>query len=490
MIKLNFNIVNKIVKNKLFKNSALGILSNLVQNILFSMFFIIVARHYSMEDFGNYVICNTIYSFILGFSTLGLGNWFIRELKETDNRELFITKFIKIQFILGCFFYLLNVIISFSIYSSEVIRLFSILFGLNIISDNLIYVFKSVGIADFRQEKTYLISTIESFLKFLIGCLVLVLPFSMTSLILLLISLRLSILYVYFKFGMDSFISLDILKKTNTDFYEIFNIVKENWAFVVIAGIAVINWRIGNIFVSKYLTIRDVGFYEIAFKLLSIAYIIPVVISTSVFPFLVELIKENRLMIHYPNLLRLFSIYGFFTFTVIISFSDLLVPFLFGNQFSAVTIYCKQMFLVMIIFPSVLLKANLMIAVKKEKKDMYCNFLSLCLNVIICIVLLNYFKTISVVILAIVVSFLFFSIIQDFILVKSKIISVYNVLSFYIISAIGLMIYYLLSIFLNKMATFTLFWLVGLVFFYYYVKIQKQKSDIGANSFRLLFGKI
>ena len=110
MIKLNFNIVNKIVKNKLFKNSALGILSNLVQNILFSIFFIIVARHYSVEDFGNYVICNTIYSFILGFSTLGLGNWFIRELKETDNRELLITKFIKIQFILGCFFYLLNII--------------------------------------------------------------------------------------------------------------------------------------------------------------------------------------------------------------------------------------------------------------------------------------------------------------------------------------------------------------------------------------------
>ncbi len=489
-----FNHINQIRRsiysNKIFKNSLFGIFSNILQNIFFSVFFIIVARVYSSEDFGNYVICNTIYSFILGFSTLGLGNWFIRELKNYDKRELLVAKFLKIQFLLGCFFYIINIIISCSIYDSPFIRIMSLIFGLNIITDNLIYVVKSIGIADLRQEKTYIFSTLESLFKFLIACLIIFIPVSMKSLVFLLIVLRFSILYLFMNYGIETKISLKNILNSKSDIHELLRIIKSNWSFVVIATIAVVNWRIGNIFVSKYLTISDVGFYEVSFKLLSIAYIIPVVVSTSVYPFLVDIVKENKLMKYYPNLFRIFNFYGFFAFSIIYSFSDYLIPLLFGKQFSIVSIYCKQMFVVMLFFPSVLLQANLMIAVKKEKTDMYCNLFSLCLNILICAIALPLIKSVSVVIFAIVASFALFHVIQDVVLIRSNIISVFHVFSHYFITIICLVFYYFISKVLNGWATFSMFWTLVLIISFLLIKSDRNKNLLRTNLFKILPDKI
>jgi len=111
------NILNlkSTFKNKLFTNSVWGVVSNIVQNILFSVFFVIIARIYSKEDFGHYVIANTLYSFMLGFSSLGLGHWFIREIVNNDNKTTLTNKFFKVQLIIGIIFYFINLIVSYSL---------------------------------------------------------------------------------------------------------------------------------------------------------------------------------------------------------------------------------------------------------------------------------------------------------------------------------------------------------------------------------------
>ena len=88
------NKISKFISSKLqsslFKNSLWGVMSNIFQNILFSVFFIVVARRYTTEDFANYIIANTLYSFVVGFSSLGLGQWFIREMINTDDKHKLI----------------------------------------------------------------------------------------------------------------------------------------------------------------------------------------------------------------------------------------------------------------------------------------------------------------------------------------------------------------------------------------------------------------
>ena len=56
------------LNSKLFQNSAWGVIANILQNVLLSVFFIVIAREYSKSDFANYVIANTVYSFVVGFS--------------------------------------------------------------------------------------------------------------------------------------------------------------------------------------------------------------------------------------------------------------------------------------------------------------------------------------------------------------------------------------------------------------------------------------
>ena len=127
-----FLISNKF-KSKVFSNSIWGVFSNIFQNILFSIFFIVIARKYTTLDFSNYIIANTLYGFVLAFSSLGLGQWFIRELMNSTDKQLLINQFFKIQLIAGIFFYFINILICFLLYEDILIRKLSVLIGINII---------------------------------------------------------------------------------------------------------------------------------------------------------------------------------------------------------------------------------------------------------------------------------------------------------------------------------------------------------------------
>ena len=321
-------------KNELFKNSVFGIITNILQNLLLSIFFILVARHYSTEDFGNYIISNTIYSFILGFSTLGLGNWFIRELINSIEKDKLINQFLKIQIIIGIIFLVINNLVAYSLYDNETIRYLSLIFGFNIVFDNIIYVIKYINIANGEQHKSFVLTTIESILKLALAGLLLITKINIEVLCILLISIRLITLILFIKLNSTNKIQLKEIAKLNLSYNEIKNIVKNNWAFIIIGSISIINWRIGNIFVSKYLKLKDVVNYEISFKLLSIIYIIPIIISNTVYPILVKKINSSIIELKktYRNIFILYSLFGLLSYTLIYTYADKLIPYLFGNK--------------------------------------------------------------------------------------------------------------------------------------------------------------
>ena len=142
-----------LFKGRLVGNSFWAILSSLSQNIIFSFFFIVVARKYSSTDFSSYIIANTLYGMIASFSSLGLSQWFIREIKQNEFDASIISRFLKLQILAGAVFYLINVLFSFALYQSELIRSISVLLGINIIFDNVIYVFKTINISRYHQKR-------------------------------------------------------------------------------------------------------------------------------------------------------------------------------------------------------------------------------------------------------------------------------------------------------------------------------------------------
>ena len=483
MIKKDFLLqATTFLKGKVFTNSAWGVFSNLFQNILFSVFFIVIARKYDTADFANYILANTLYGFVVAFSSLGLGQWFIRTLLETDDKKLLIHQFFKIQILIGFLFYVINIILSYSIYSDTIVRQLSLLIGINVIFDNIIYVIKFLNIAEGQQKKTFIILSVEALLKFLVACLLFVTYIPIIYLAILLILLRFITLNLFIRLGTKNTIQLRQLLSAKTNIQEVKKIVLRNWSFIVIGSISVVYWRIGNILISKTLTLNDVANYEISYKLFSMAEILPFIVSSSIFPLLISTLKKSKsnALVIYKRAFIAYAAYGLFVFTFILSFSELLIPMLFGEKYARIPMYCIEMFLTILLFPTALLQANLLVAMKLEKTDMWFNAISLIINIIICLIGLYYFKSLMVVNYAIFFSFLVFHLLQDVLLIRRKIIQPTHSLLFYCTSIAIVSVYYFLAQRFNTIYLFFLFWFfVATVFLIgYYNKYVKSAKSI------------
>src|ERR1035437_8721180 len=109
MFKLNQKL-NQLIKSRIFINSSWGIISQVLQSILLSLFFILIARKYSTQIFANFIIATVLYQLIAAFSSLGLSQWFIREITGAPNKKDLVNRFFKIQIYSGVVFYLLNIV--------------------------------------------------------------------------------------------------------------------------------------------------------------------------------------------------------------------------------------------------------------------------------------------------------------------------------------------------------------------------------------------
>ena len=89
---------------------------------------------------------------------------------------------------------------------------------------------------------------------------------------------------------------------------------------------------------------------------------------------------------------------------------------------------------------------------------MYCNLVTLIINVILCMIGLHYYKSLSAVNYSVFTSFLIFHIIQDIILFKKGIVTIYKIVSFYVILILFYFVYTELSAVFNTMKLFLIFW--------------------------------
>jgi O-antigen/teichoic acid export membrane protein len=452
-----------LFKSRLIRNSFWGIAANGLQSVLVSLFFVIVARKYATGQFAFFLIANTIYQFLAAFSTLGLGQWFTREVVNiTDQKEL-VSRFLKMQLYSGAFFYVCNILVAFLLYQDELLRYLIILLGINIIFDNIIYAIKALNVAEFRQNKTFIILIIDSVLKFLIGCALFFFPFSIITLSVLLIIVRFITLNFFLGFGSSKTINLRTLWNYRLPWQAIRTIVFANWPFIIIGSVSMAYWRISNIIISKTLSLADVAHFEISFRVFSLAQILPMIISMSVFPALVKLYGSSGLQDfkdYYNKVFIYYLLFGVFTYTFVYSFADTLIPWAFGSNYSGTGVYTKQMFLTILIFPTALLQANVLVAMNMERADMWFNVVSLVLNILFCFTGFMIAKNLTTVNLAIFFSFLVFHICQDVLLMRRGIVSGWHVARFYLVTGMLVGLYVLLAEKIAPIILFTVFWLI------------------------------
>ena len=402
---------------------------------------------------------------MLSFSAMGLGQWFIRSLmkdNEIENRVT-IAKFFKMQLILGLIFYLVNVTLSALLYRNETIIILSSILGINIIFDNLIYVIKHINIKNFEQKKTFAINISDAILKFTLAILIFTIKIPLIAMALFIIFMRFISLNMFIKYGTSNCITIKQIINQNIRYLEIKNIIINNYSFVIIGSISVFFWSLGGIIVSIFYSYNDVSNYEIAFKLFSIAEIIPVIVSSSIFPMLIKLDKENyyKKIQLYKNAFIVYSIYGLLSYTFMLSYSKDIIPFAFGINFGESVKMSEDMFLTMVVFPSGLLQANMLISMNHEKLDMKLNIISLTVNLVLSMLGTILIGKVFVINSSIFIAFLVFHILQNIYLVRFNVLSIFEVMKNYgVLISIVISFEYINNVFDSK-----------LLFFYYWIAI-------------------
>jgi O-antigen/teichoic acid export membrane protein len=466
--------------SSLFQNSFWGILSNVIQNVFLTLFFVILARKLSTEDFGGYLISNALYMLLAAFSTLGLSQWFIRELDDTKDEKGLINSFFKVQLLFGCVFYGLNAISAFLLYPETSIRIYSIVFGLNIIFDNIIYAIKALNIAKREQKVTFKILIIESVLLFALACTLFLFKASVLFLIAAQIFIRLFSLNLFLKWGTSKLVTIGGILRYKVAYTDVRRLVLQNWVFVIIGSVSLIYWRSANIIVSKFLSLADVAVYAITYKVFSVFIIFPLIVSNSVYPALVRFYNQgdpSQLKKFYQNVFLFYFLYGLLSFSFIYSFSDILLPFIFSDVYQSTAHYTKEMFLTMLVFPTAILQANLLVAIKLERMDMWINIASLVLYFILTAIGFAMHQSLTGIYLAIFISFIVFHIIQDVVLIRRKLLTVGHLVFFYLTSIGCTLAYVGLVSYFNQYVFFIVFWIVlGALFAFYYFRIQKRPA--------------
>ena len=422
---------------------------------------------------------------MLSFSAMGLGQWFIRSLMKNDQIEnnLTIAKFFKMQLILGIIFYLVNVTLSALLYRNVTIIILSAILGVNIIFDNLIYVIKHINIKNFEQKKTFAINISDAILKFSLAIVILVIKIPLIPMVFSVMFIRFISLNMFIKYGTSDNINIKKIINQEISYFEIKNIIINNYSFVIIGSISVLFWSLGGIIVSVFYTLNDVSNYEIAFKLFSMAEIIPVIVSSSIFPMLIKLDKENysKKIQLYKNAFMMYSIYGLLSYTFMLSYSKDIIPFAFGINFGESVKMSEDMFLTMVLFPSGLLQANMLISMNHEKLDMKLNTISLTVNLILSMLGTILIGKIFVVNYSIFIAFLVFHLLQNIYLVRFNVLSINEVMKNYaVLISIVISFEYINKVVDSKLLFF--YYWIGIIIAAISIIIIKQKTKLFSNN--------
>ena len=258
-------------------------------------------------------------------------------------------------------------------------------------------------------------------------------------------------------------------------------LILKNWQFIVIGSIAIVYWRMANIIISKTLTLAHVADFEIAFRVFSIAQMLPVIASATIFPRFITYYNDNNyegLKQLYKSVFRYYALFAVAAYAFIYSFSGVIIPLVVGNGYPGAVQCLQQMFLTFLLMPTVLLQANLIVAIGLEKQDMWFNIASVAINLTGCMIGLYFFKSLSVVNYAIFISFAVFHISQDVLLITRKLTTIKHCAVFYVAVALFVLLYNYAANYFNPYFLFPLFALLIIAFYFMHQAMTNRGSKL------------
>jgi O-antigen/teichoic acid export membrane protein len=291
-----------------------------------------VARYLGPEKFGIFSYALAFVSIFQGIAKLGLDGILVRDLvKESEKKDIYLGTSFWLKFFAGIIIFIIVLIVSY--FASDNLQTF---IYINIISAGLI--FQSFEVIDFYYQATVqakyisIRKMIQLFLSSIIKIILVLVKADLIWFVLVTlfdsISLAVFSWWIYKSQRLPNFIKYF---KWNTAK----RLLNDSWPLVLSSMAIAVYMRIDQVMIKNMLGDREVGLYSAAVKLVEIWYFIPMIITQSVFPAIVNAKKISE-ELYYERLQQLLSLLIWIAISlalIICLLSKHIIYFLYGGRF-------------------------------------------------------------------------------------------------------------------------------------------------------------
>ncbi len=292
-----------------------------------------VTRYLGPEKLGILSYAQSFIALFLAFSTLGLNGILVRELVKNplDKNTLMGTSFF-LQTIGSTILMTVLIIIVFSIEGDSFTRKIILILGSVTFLDSFAIIdlyFQSLVKSKVMVITNIAVLIVSSILKV---TLILIEAPLIAFVYLIVFDATISttgMMYFYFKHKQS-------FKKWKFDIPKAKELLKDSWPLILSGIIVSIYMKIDQIMIKEMMNTESVGHYAAAVRLSEAWYFIPGVISSSLFPAIINAKKHNE-ELYYNRLQNLYDLMVWLSISIALPMtflSDWLVNLLFGDEFN------------------------------------------------------------------------------------------------------------------------------------------------------------
>jgi len=338
-LKINDVLKNKIKKmelsdgfKKYFMNTGWLFFERIISMAVSFFVGVYVARYLAPANYGLYSYAASFVGLFAAITTLGLDSIIVRELVHDEKKrdELLGTSFV--LKLIGSFLAIVIIIIAVRFTNND--NFTNLLIFINVIGT----IFQSFNVIDFYFQSKVLskYTVYAQVFSTIVGSIIklLLIYYNMGLIYFTMVTLLQSIILASGLVVMYARQKSSLFKwRINFDLAK--NLLKDSWP-LMLSGIAIsLYMKIDQVMIKNMLGNEAVGNYAVAVKLSEVWYFIPVVITSSVFPAIINAKKISE-KLYYERLQQLYNLLVWLSIGIalpIMLLSNNIINILFGIQY-------------------------------------------------------------------------------------------------------------------------------------------------------------
>lgn len=319
---------------KKYSKNTLWLFIENIFRILVSFFVgIYVARYLGPGRYGLLSYSESFVGLFIAVATLGLDNVVVRELVHDKTKRDMLLGSAFILKIIGAIF--LFIIVYFGVRftdNDKITNLYMYIISFSVIFrsfDVIKFYFQSEVLSKYIVQSQIFSQIIISIIKLVLILINASLIYFVIVLLMNELILAIGFIFVYHRKGLSIFkwnFHLDVVKK----------ILSDSWP-LIFSGLAIsLYMRIDQVMIKNLLDIEAVGNYAVAVRISEVWYFIPVVITNSIFPAIINAKKISE-ELYYERLQKLYDLMAILSLSLILPitiFSKYIILMLFGEIYN------------------------------------------------------------------------------------------------------------------------------------------------------------